>query len=112
MLAACKSGAAERRTAGPSASPDFLLRVAASIKDMWFSLRRTTYLVVARMVKQEIRGSRGICGSTDPNRKHGNTIDPPSFSSTRLRLKQSATYIPSRPAGINSQICDAHTPDN
>ena len=42
MLAAYKTGAAERRTAGPSASPDFLSRVAASVNCMWFSLRRTT----------------------------------------------------------------------
>ncbi len=29
-------------TADPSASPDFLSRVAASVDCMWFSLRRTT----------------------------------------------------------------------
>src|ERR1700733_13269555 len=33
-----------RRTADPSASPDFLLRVAASVNGMWFSLGRTTYV--------------------------------------------------------------------
>jgi hypothetical protein len=34
-----------RRTADPSATPDFLSRVVTSIKCMWFSLRRTTYVV-------------------------------------------------------------------
>jgi hypothetical protein len=33
------------RTADPLASPDFLSRVAASVNRMWFSLRRTTYVV-------------------------------------------------------------------
>jgi hypothetical protein len=32
-------------TADPSAPPDFLSRVAASVHCMWFSLRRTTYVV-------------------------------------------------------------------
>ena len=40
-----RSGAHEWRTADPSASPDFLSRVAASVNYMWFSLRRTTYVV-------------------------------------------------------------------
>src|SRR5882757_7985658 len=31
-----------RGTADPSASPDFLSRIAASINCMWFSLKRTT----------------------------------------------------------------------
>jgi hypothetical protein len=31
-----------RGTADPSASPDFLSRIAASISCMWFSLKRTT----------------------------------------------------------------------
>jgi hypothetical protein len=31
-----------RGTADPSAPPDFLSRVAASVNYMWFSLRRTT----------------------------------------------------------------------
>ena len=34
-----------RRTADPSAAPDFLSRVAASVNYMWFSLGRTTYVV-------------------------------------------------------------------
>ena len=33
------------RTADPSATPDFLSRVAASVNCMWFSSRRTTYVV-------------------------------------------------------------------
>jgi hypothetical protein len=33
------------RTAGPSATPDFLSRIAASVNRMWFSLGRTTYAV-------------------------------------------------------------------
>jgi hypothetical protein len=32
----------ESETADPSATPDFLSRVAASVDCMWFSLRRTT----------------------------------------------------------------------
>jgi hypothetical protein len=35
-------GRAEGRTTGPSASPDFLSRVAVSVDCMWFSLGRTT----------------------------------------------------------------------
>src|SRR6202035_5286170 len=35
-------GAPEWRTADPSASPDFLSRVAASVSCVWFSLKRTT----------------------------------------------------------------------
>jgi len=34
-----------RGTADPSASPDFLSRVAASVNCMWFSLGRTTSVV-------------------------------------------------------------------
>jgi hypothetical protein len=41
-LWAGRSGAHEWRTAGPSASPYFLSRVAASVNCMWFSLGRTT----------------------------------------------------------------------
>src|ERR1700744_3573953 len=37
-----KFGESERRTADPSASPDFLSRVAASVGCLWFSLKRTT----------------------------------------------------------------------
>jgi hypothetical protein len=41
-LFAGRSGANEWHTADPSASPDFLSRVAASIGCVWFSLKRTT----------------------------------------------------------------------
>src|ERR1700733_343485 len=37
-----KFGRSERRTADPSASPDFLSTVAASVNCVWFSLERTT----------------------------------------------------------------------
>jgi hypothetical protein len=52
------------RTAGPSAPPDFLSRVAASVNCMWFSLRRTTYVVAGE--SGEI-GNPGTLGMT--NRK-------------------------------------------
>ncbi len=45
----------ETETADPSASPDFLSRVVASVKSMWFSLGRTTKVALVRAVKQEIR---------------------------------------------------------
>jgi hypothetical protein len=35
-------GKSEGRTADPSATPNFLSRVAASVNCMWFSLGRTT----------------------------------------------------------------------
>jgi hypothetical protein len=37
------------------ASPDFLSRIASSVEWMWFSLRRTTPVVVIETTKQEIR---------------------------------------------------------
>jgi hypothetical protein len=40
-----RGGAHEWRTADPSASPDFLSRVAASVSCVWFSLERTTSVV-------------------------------------------------------------------
>ena len=50
-----RGGAHEWRTAGPSASPDFLSRVAASVSCVWFSLKRTTSGSPMRAVQQEIR---------------------------------------------------------
>ena len=44
-LWAGRSGAHEWRTADPSAPPDFLLRVAASVSCVCFSLERTTSVV-------------------------------------------------------------------
>ena len=41
-LWAGRGGAHEWRTADPSAAPDFLSRVAASVGCVWFSLKRTT----------------------------------------------------------------------
>jgi hypothetical protein len=41
-LRAGRGGAQEWRTADPSASLDFLSRVAASVGCVWFSLKRTT----------------------------------------------------------------------
>jgi hypothetical protein len=41
-LRAGRGGAQEWRTADPSASPDFLSRVVASVGCVWFSLKRTT----------------------------------------------------------------------
>jgi hypothetical protein len=52
------------RTADPSAPPDFLSRVAASVNCMWFSLRRTTYVVAGE--SGEV-GNPGTLGMT--NRK-------------------------------------------
>src|ERR1700735_3264169 len=52
-------GNSEWRTADPSASPDFLSRVAASVNCMWFSLGRTTQVATVRAVKQEIRVRSG-----------------------------------------------------
>jgi hypothetical protein len=40
-----------RGTADPSASPDFLSRVVASVNCMWFSLERTTKVALVRAVK-------------------------------------------------------------
>ena len=51
-----------RRTAGPSASPDFLSRVAASINCMWFSLGRTTYVVAGEIGEA---GNPGTLGMTE-----------------------------------------------
>jgi hypothetical protein len=42
-------------TLGQVGFPDFLSRVAASIDCMWFSLRRTTYVVAVESDKGEIR---------------------------------------------------------
>src|SRR5271156_5386933 len=42
--------ATEGETADPSAPPDFLSRVVASVNSMWFSLRRTTCVVPVRAV--------------------------------------------------------------
>jgi hypothetical protein len=44
-------GAHEWRTADPSASPDFLSRVVASVNCVWFSLGRTTKVALVRVVK-------------------------------------------------------------
>jgi hypothetical protein len=46
-----KCGAPEGRTADPSASPDFLSQVAASVSYMWFSLERTTHAALVRVVR-------------------------------------------------------------
>jgi hypothetical protein len=48
------------RTADPSAPPDFLSRVAASVKGMWFSLRRTTYVVADESGEVGNPGSLGM----------------------------------------------------
>ncbi len=55
MLGPLAFSASYGETADPSASPDFLSRVVASVNCMWFSLGRTTKVVPVRVVKQEIR---------------------------------------------------------
>jgi hypothetical protein len=50
-----------RRTADPSAPPDFLSRVVASINCMWFSLGRTTQVVAGK--SSEV-GNPGTLGMT------------------------------------------------
>ena len=47
-------------TADPSAPPDFLSRVTASVNRMWFSLRRTTYVVVAESGEVGNPGTLGM----------------------------------------------------
>jgi hypothetical protein len=56
------------RTADPSAPPDFLSRVAASVKCMWFSLRRTTYVVADE--SGEV-GNPGALGMTNRKERWG-----------------------------------------
>jgi hypothetical protein len=56
---------AHRRSLG---FPDFLLRVAASIKYMWFSLRRTTYLVVGESGEAGNPGTLGMTKRREPLR--------------------------------------------
>jgi hypothetical protein len=51
---------AERRTADPSATPDFLSRVAASVDCMWFSLGRTTYVVPSESSEAGNPGTLGM----------------------------------------------------
>ncbi|MEA2541950.1 MAG: hypothetical protein QOH35_3316 [Acidobacteriaceae bacterium] len=45
------SGWEPGRTADPSASPDFLSQVAASVSRMWFSLERTTPAALVKSVR-------------------------------------------------------------
>jgi hypothetical protein len=51
----------EGRTADPSASPDFLSRVAASVGCVWFSLKRTTSGVAG---ESSAAGNPGTLGMT------------------------------------------------
>jgi hypothetical protein len=44
----------------PSASPDFLSRVAASVNCMWFSLGRTTYVVAGESGEAGNPGTLGM----------------------------------------------------
>jgi hypothetical protein len=60
-LWAGRGGAHEWRIADPSASPDFLSTVAASVGFVWFSLERTTSVVVAE--SSEV-GNPGTLGMT------------------------------------------------
>jgi hypothetical protein len=53
-------GKAEGRTADPSASPDLLSRVAASVDCMWFSLGRTNYLVASESGEVGNPGTLGM----------------------------------------------------
>ena len=53
-------GKPEGRTADPSASPDFLSRVAASADCMWFSLGRTTYVVASESGEAGNPGTLGV----------------------------------------------------
>jgi hypothetical protein len=50
------------RTADPSPPPDFLSEVAASVKFVWFSLRRTTYVVAGESGEA---GNPGALGMTE-----------------------------------------------
>jgi hypothetical protein len=49
-----------RGTADPSAPPDFLSRVAASVNCMWFSLERTTYVVAGESGEAGNPGTLGM----------------------------------------------------
>src|SRR5271156_6984074 len=49
-----------RGTADPSAAPDFLSRVAASVNCMWFSLKRTTYVVAGNSGEVGNPGTLGM----------------------------------------------------
>src|ERR1700732_3917327 len=57
-----KCGAPEWRTADPSATPDFLSRVAASVGCVWFSLKRTTSGVAG---ESSAAGNPGSLGMTE-----------------------------------------------
>jgi hypothetical protein len=59
VLAACKSGTAEGRTAGPSASPDFLSAMLASANFLRLSLLKAAHAVVSSAAWQEIRVRSG-----------------------------------------------------
>jgi hypothetical protein len=48
------------RTADPSAPPDFLSEVAASVKSVWFSLRRTTYVLFGESGEAGNPGTLGM----------------------------------------------------
>ena len=49
-----------RGTAGPSAPPDFLSEVAASVNSVWFSLKRTTYVVAGESGEVGNPGTLGM----------------------------------------------------
>src|SRR5882672_8618148 len=49
-----------RGTADPSASPDFLSRVAASVSCVWFSLERTTSVVAGESSEAGNPGTLGM----------------------------------------------------
>jgi hypothetical protein len=55
-----ESRCSARETADPSAPPDFLSRVAASVNCVWLSLRRTTYTVAGESGEVGHPGTLGM----------------------------------------------------